>query len=67
MIEYFILLQGSYDSAFVGPFSTRKAALKWCDRIGPEFDTYPHTQRQMAKSVAAFGPLPIYKPDEYAP
>jgi hypothetical protein len=65
-MAFYVLLNGSYDSTFVGAFRTERAADQFAslhenDAVG----AFVLNHKQMRANIRNYGACPIVRPDHY--
>lgn len=64
-MNWYVMVQGSYDCVFVGPFDNEGAAETWAAHqrsIKPQFEYYPYHEENMRANIAEFGECAIQAP-----
>ncbi len=62
---HYILVLGSYDSGFIGPFPNREYAESYMEVrriVAPQFEYSVFTEVEMRENVRDFGECAVYEP-----
>lgn len=65
MSEHYVLVQGSYDATYFGPFEDKNAAEAWktkSAKVNSNFDYHVHTLAEMKENMEEFGSINVYEP-----
>jgi hypothetical protein len=64
-MHWYVMVQGSYDCVFVGPFTDYLDSTAWIEKHkaeAPHFDYWPYTDHDMRESMEEFGAVPVQDP-----